>query len=344
MKKLFKALPLLAMLTLVGCNNQSVNVKPKNGEKVDAPTMINALGETVNNLNKQTALGVSVKKLNLDAKVHEYEINEEKNGLIETVDMSIKASEGTLNAAISGLNTEDAKIIAQADLKAKANVSGKLLNEETQKLEDKKASGSVNVNAYLSEGDIYFYVDEKTGEFVNKVADMVGEQVPVEFPAKYYLDANADLSTFKLDFDAAEMLEDYEKLTDEEKADIVFQKYSETSFSVYGNHTENKEEKDGEYLISTTTTAVEVSLEFDIEKGLIRAAFIITNTETEYVYGKLYDEEGFVASNYEASFLTSVVSTNKVTAQGEASFQYGDQVKVTLPEDLDTYLPLVLFN
>ena len=215
---------------------------------------------------------------------------------------------------------------------------------EWHKLEDKKASGSVNVNAYLSEGDIYFYVDEKTGEFVNKVADMAGEQVPVEFPAKYYLDTNADLSTFKLDFDAAEILEDYEKLTDEEKADIVFQKYSETSFSVYGNHTENKEEKDGEYLISTTTTAAEVSLEFDIEKGLTRAAFIITNTETEYVYGKLYDEEGFVASNYEASFLTSVVSTNKVTAQGEASFQYGDKVKVTLPEDLDTYLPLVLFN
>lgn len=344
MKKIYKSLPLLAILTLVGCNNQSIHVEPKKGEKVEIQEMADALGATVANLNKQTAMSVSAKKINIDAKVHQYEINEEKNGLIEVADMKIKATEGTLNAGITGLNTPDAEIIASANLKAKANVSGKLMNEETQKLEDRKASGTVKVDSYLSKGDVYFYVDEKTGEFVNKVADMVGETVPVEFPAKYYLDLDADLSTFSLDYDAEDFLKEYGELTPEEKEDIVFQKYSETSFSIYGKHSETKEKKNDKYLIKTSVTDVEASLEFDIEKGLTRAAFIVTETETKYVYGELYSETDFDASKYEESFLNSVVETSVVKAQGEAGFKYGDDVKVTLPEDLDTYLPLMLFK
>lgn len=344
MKKIIRVLPLLALFTLAGCSNSSVNVKPKNGTKVEAQEVYEALQATVETLNQQNAISTTVKKLVVDIQTKQHDIQED-NTLKLTTDMSIKAKNGVLTAALTGLKNEEEKAIGSAELKADVTVKGKATNEKTNELVDVNVSGKADVKAYVSEGNLYANIDEKTGKIVDDVAVAVsGDKVGVEWPAKYYFALGVDLKEFKIDYDLDDIMAEYNAMSDEEKAEFLFQKYSETSYSIYTKHVENKEDKDGDYLEGTTALTVEASVEFDTKKGITRAAFTVSNSETDTVYSELSDEEGFDASAYEASFLNQTIEQTTIKAQGEASFKYGSDVKVSLPDDLNTYLPFVLFK
>lgn len=344
MNKIIKTLPLLALFTLVGCNSNSVKVKPKNGTKVEAQEAYEALEKTVNYLNEQDAIGATVKKLSVDAKINEKEVTEEKK-LQQTADMTVKATNGTLDVALSGIKDETAEPKGAIELKSDVSLKGKAVKEDTGKLEDIKVSGKVDLNAYVSSGDLYVHVDENTGKFVDEASMAIqGKTVGMQWPLKVTLDTNIDIKKFIVDFDLSEVMDEYNEMSEEEKADFLFQKYSDTSYSIYAKHTETEEKVENDYYVETESTVVEASIEFDTEKGVTRAAFVVNNVQVKYVYGELYKEEGFDASQYDASFLKQECNNVKVKAQGEATFKYGDNVKVTLPEDLNKYIPMPLFK
>ena len=110
MKKIIRVLPLLALFTLAGCSNSSVNVKPKNGTKVEAQEVYEALQATVETLNQQNAISTTVKKLVVDIQTKQHDIQED-NTLKLTTDMSIKAKNGVLTAALTGLKNEEEKLL-----------------------------------------------------------------------------------------------------------------------------------------------------------------------------------------------------------------------------------------
>lgn len=344
MNKILKTLPLLVLFALVGCNSNSVKVKPKNGTKVEAQEAYEALEKTVAFLNEQNAIEANVKKLALDAKINEKEVKEDKT-LQQTADMTVKASNGTLDVALTGIKDEAAEPIGAVELKADVSLKGKVLKEESQKLEDVNVSGKADINAYISNGDLYAHVDEKTGKLVDDASLAIQEKtVGMQWPIKYMFDLDIDIRKFIVDFDLNDVMDEYNKMSEEEKGEFLFQKYSDTSYSIYAKHTEKDEKVENDYYVETETTVIEASIEFDTEKGVKRAAFKVDYAQVEYVYGELYQDEGFDASQYEASFLKQECTNTKVKAQGEASFKYGDNVKVTLPEDLNKYIPMPLFK
>ncbi len=337
MKKSLKFLPLVTLLALTGCvgKTDTFTVKPKDGTKVDAEEALTKLEDSITALTKFDAIGVDVDKLKVNVNLNQYaEIEEEKAEKI--VGAKIDVNNVTLKGGLVNLSDADEhpeNIQGAFDFAANSvKIDADIMNEETAKLENHKVNGKGGIHAYVDDTNIYFNVDEDCGKLVNDVAAVAGEELDIEFPIKTYFE-NV-VSGFDLDIEEGQFLDSYNELTSDQQAAFLFQKYSNTSYSIYCNYqgTNDKYDEETEYLLKRDTIGLEAAIEFDVEKGLSRAAFIVSyETVQTFAYDYVDYEE------YSKEFLEKPQQEVKIQAQGEAKFKYNDKVKVNLPNDLDQY-------
>lgn len=342
MKKIVYLIPLLAVMAIASCQNKD-GIKPKDGVVIEADEAFAALDLTMENMEKQTAVEAYVRSLAIDSDIDQFKIVE-GDKLQQSVDMNIKTSEGVLDLAVVSLNKEKENADAQASisLNTKITANGTVENKEGVQKEI-HSNGKMVSNVYISEGKTYINISKETKPFVESIAASLDEKLPtLLWPLRYRLDTAVSFKDFSFQFDAEEELEKFNELSEEERNDFVFQKYSKTSFSIYTKHTTTEEEKDGEYLLEKQITNYEVTLEFDINEGLQRVAFIINEDTSKTVYSEIYQDEGFNAANYNKAFLSSNISKEVVKAAGKASFNYGSDVDFSLPKDLPIYIPIPL--
>ena len=346
MKHLLKTLPLLFVLTLIGCNGNSkdVNVKPKNGTKVEAAEFFEALSQTEEVMLNKQAIGIKASKLALDATIKESEVADKK--LEANEDVNIKLTEGSVNMNVKGITKEKDPKNATAEIHVDAKVDMTLNLIDGQKPSDTSIKGQVKPNIYGDKGNLYLDLDKGTGEVVKKIAKVSGSVVPIAIPGQYFIENAVDFSTFNIDLDAEEMKEGYNALSQEDKAKVTFQKYSANSYSIWIDHLITEEinkTEDGKYVLSKEKTDIQASMVIDKTVGITEANFIINEESSRTVYYELRYESSFVETDYEEAFLNSEVNHQVINGQGSVSFSYDDKVKVTLPDNLDSYSPLMLY-
>lgn len=346
MKHLLKTLPLLFVLTLIGCNGNSkdVNVKPKNGTKVEAAEFFDALAETEESMLSRQAIGIKATKLALDADIKESDVADKK--LEPKEDAKIKLSEGSVTMNVKGITKEKNPENATAEIHVDTKVDITLNLVDGEKPADSSIKGQVKPNIYSEKGILYLDLDKGTGDVVKKLAKATGGTVPITFPGQYSLEGAVDFSSFSIDLDAEEMRDGYNALSAEQKQKVTFQKYSDTSYSVWVDHliTEEVEKtEDNKYVLGTEKTDIQASMVIDTKLGITEANFIIEEESSDTVYSELRYQSTFVESDYEEAFLNSEISHQKINGQGSVSFSYDDKVKVTLPDNLDSYSPLMFY-
>ena len=344
MKHLLKTLPLLFVLTLVGCNNSSgVKVKPKNGTKVEAAEFFEALSKTEESMLSRQAIGIKATNLAVDAKIREDEVVDNK--IEKSDDLVIKTSEGTVTMNVKGITKEKDPKNATAEIHVDTKVDVQVNLLDGEKPADGVIKGQAKPNIYSEQGNLYLDIDKGTGDIIKKAAKVTGSEVPVSFPAQYVLKDAVDFSSFGIDLDAEEMEEGYAQLTEEQKSKVIFQKYSSTSYSLWIDHLVTEEVKksdDDKYVMSKETADIQASMVIDTTLGITEANFIVAQETSRTVYYELRYSSGFDPANYEDAFLNSELENQKINFEGSAKFSYDDKVKVTLPDNLDDYADLSL--
>ena len=343
-------LPLIT-LALVGCNKSNPNSgsTSKSGSddtitvSVDPGTPVTkeecqrALNTAAQSFVDQDSIGLDTKGLEAHIENVAYDLVE--NEFAKVQDLKVDLPNVALSLRTQGITAEDINkdFLASLALKTQVKLNGKVASDKAEnkgQLVDVALDAPLELNAYYVGGDPFINLPKSNQTLIDQVVATAGnvtDQDISSYASMITLPFNVHLINLGIDLSGVreslkgEVASFIDALDVSEEDILTFQKYSETSYSIYLEKQIENEKVDGDYVLSKEVTSIKAAVLFDTSVGLTSATVEVTDNAYE-TFAKTIDLEE-EASNYTKEQLETKVTVETSHAIGQLNFTYGEQAK-----------------